>query len=126
MNIATTIRPAVYKKQSRARGHQVNERTSFENNAHIPITKRTLNTADPMIVPNPASLSSNVAKILVKSSGAEPPAAISVAPATSGEMLSFSAITSRAGTKKLITDDCQRYKDIHDTENCPYNIISRI
>ena len=64
-------------------------------------SKRTLNTADPTIVPKPTSLSLKVPIIDVKSSGAEPPAAMRVAPATSIERFMWSSfdISSRAGTK---------------------------
>ena len=48
--------------------------TSFEFTAHIPMTKRTLNTAEPTMVPNPTALPVKVPTNEVKSSGAEPPA----------------------------------------------------
>ena len=71
---------------------------SFEKTAHIPMTKRTLKTAEPTIVPKPTADCVNVPMSEVKSSGAEPPAAMKVAPATSGEMpftsmSSFNAVT---------------------------------
>ena len=53
------------------------------------------------MVPNPTSEYVNVPMSDVKSSGAEPPAAMNVAPATSGEMANFSTITSSDGTKNL-------------------------
>ena len=52
------------------------------------MTKR-LNTADPTIVPTPTSDSFVAAANEVKSSGAEDPAAIKVAPATSSERFNF-------------------------------------
>ena len=49
------------------------------------MTNKMLKTADPTIVPMPTSLfAMNTPIILVKSSGADPPAAMKVAPATSG------------------------------------------
>ncbi|TRY67508.1 hypothetical protein TCAL_16956 [Tigriopus californicus] len=54
-------------------------------NAHAAMTKRILNTADPTMVPIPTSLlAMNTPMMEVKSSGADPPAAMKVAPATSG------------------------------------------
>ena len=45
------------------------------------MTKRMLNTADPTMVPIPTSLKAmNTPMIEVNSSGADPPAAINVAP----------------------------------------------
>ena len=67
--------------QSRSKGHQVRYKTVFEKRAHIPMTKRMLNTADPTMVPIPTSLKAmNTPMIEVNSSGADPPAAINVAP----------------------------------------------
>ena len=70
--------------------------------AQQPITNKTLNTADPTTVPKPTSVGGLLKVPIkeVKSSGAEPPAAIKVAPAISGVRLSVSEKTSRAGTKK--------------------------
>ncbi len=57
---------------------------SFEKTAHIPMTKRTLKTAEPTMVPMPTSENeTKTPRTEVASSGAEPPAAIHVAPATS-------------------------------------------
>ena len=68
--------------------------------AHAPMTKSTLNTADPTIVPNSTSLFTTSSPMKdVTSSGADPPAAIRVAPATSLPMLNASVMTSSAGTK---------------------------
>ena len=67
--------------------------------AQTPMTKRMLKTADPTIVPKPRSDRLKVATKEVNSSGAEPPAAIRVAPAMSRDMCMSSAISSRAGTK---------------------------
>uniref|UniRef100_A0A182JFK3 Uncharacterized protein n=1 Tax=Anopheles atroparvus TaxID=41427 RepID=A0A182JFK3_ANOAO len=59
-----------------------------------------LKTAEPTIVPMPTSLNdTNTPMMLVNSSGALPPAAMNVAPATSSVMPSFSIITSSEGTK---------------------------
>ena len=56
-------------------------------NENSPITKRILNTADPTIVPIPTSLNAIKTPIIdVNNSGAEPPAAMNVAPATSSEI----------------------------------------
>ena len=52
------------------------------------------------MAPTPTSVSWATPIREVKSSGAELPAAMNVAPATSSESFSFSEITSRAGTKK--------------------------
>lgn len=54
----------------------------------------------PTIVPIPTSLSTLTAANEVKSSGAEEPAAMNVAPATSSDKSNFSEIASREGTKK--------------------------
>ena len=54
----------------------------------------------PTMAPTPTSVSWATPIREVKSSGAELPAAMNVAPATSSESFSFSEITSRAGTKK--------------------------
>ena len=63
---------------------------SFAAKAHAAITNRMLKTAEPTIVPIPTSLwAMNTPIILVKSSGADPPAAINVAPATSGLIPSY-------------------------------------
>ena len=78
--------------------------------AHMPITNRTLKTALPTIVPMPTSdwetktplkklkdpekiKSRKLPIIEVNNSGALPPAAIKVAPATSSVMSSLSIIT---------------------------------
>jgi len=64
------------------------------------MTNRTLKTADPTIVPKPTWDFIDVPIKDVASSGADPPAAIRVAPATSGVIPGyFSQILSRAGTK---------------------------
>ncbi len=56
-------------------------------NAQAAITNRMLKTAEPTMVPIPTSLlAMKTPMIDVKSSGAEPPAAMKVAPATSGLM----------------------------------------
>ena len=63
---------------------------SFAAKAHAAITNKMLKTAEPTIVPIPTSLwAINTPIMLVKSSGAEPPAAINVAPATSGLIPSY-------------------------------------
>lgn len=54
----------------------------------------------PTIVPTPTSLSTVTPAIEVNSSGAEDPAAIKVAPATSSDRSSLSLMTSNDGTKK--------------------------
>ncbi len=54
----------------------------------------------PTIVPTPTSVSWATPATDVKSSGAEEPAAIKVAPATSSDRWSFSDMISRDGTKK--------------------------
>ena len=64
------------------------------------ITKSTLNTAEPMIVPSPTSLCEMKTPTTdVESSGAEPPAAIHVAPATSSLRFCASQIASSAASK---------------------------
>ena len=65
------------------------------------MTKRTLKTADPIMVPKPISDSAKVPKSAENNSGADPPAAMRVAPATSMLRLScrLEDISSRAGTK---------------------------
>lgn len=52
------------------------------------------------MVPTPTSLSAVTPATDVNSSGAEDPAAMKVAPATSSERSSFSEIASSDGTKK--------------------------
>ena len=76
----------IYQQQSRKSGHHVKARTPFEKIAHIPITKRTLKTAEPTMVPKPTALEGTLKVPMndVASSGADPPAAMRVAPATSG------------------------------------------
>jgi len=65
-----------------------------------PITKSTLNTAEPTIVLEPTSLIAIVLPMSeVKNSGADPPAAIKVAPATSGLIDHFVTISSSAPVK---------------------------
>ena len=54
----------------------------------------------PTMVPIPTSLSTPTPATEVNSSGAEDPAAMKVAPATSSLKSSFSEIASREGTKK--------------------------
>ena len=62
-------------------------KASFAANAHAAITNKMLNTAEPTMVPIPTSLLAiNTPMTEVNNSGAEPPAAIKVAPATSGLM----------------------------------------
>ena len=74
-------------------------RVSLEKMAQQPITKRTLKTALPTTVPNPTSEPVNVPIADVASSGIEPPAAMNVAPATSGSTCRNSTSSSSAGTK---------------------------
>jgi hypothetical protein len=90
-----------YQVQSRASGHHVSSSTSREKMAHMPMTKSTLKTAEPMMVPKPTEplLAKKTPISDVNSSGADPPAAMSVAPATSSLMSNFSMMTSSAGTK---------------------------
>ena len=60
---------------------------SLAAKAHAAMTNKMLKTAEPTIVPIPTSLlATKTPMILVKSSGADPPAAMKVAPATSGVM----------------------------------------
>lgn len=54
----------------------------------------------PTIVPIPTSLSTVTPATEVNNSGAEEPAAMKVAPATSSERSNFSEIASKDGTKK--------------------------
>ena len=61
---------------------------------------RILNTADPTMVPTPTSVSNATPTTEVNSSGADDPAAMKVAPATSSERWSFSEMASSEGTKK--------------------------
>ena len=82
--------------ESLARGHHVNFRGSrpLLYMAHMPMTKRTLKTADPTIVLKPTAPSDKKVPMKeVANSGAEPPPAISVAPATSSSILNSSQIT---------------------------------
>ena len=52
------------------------------------------------MVPTPTSVCTATPATDVKSSGAEEPAAMKVAPATSSDRSSFSEMISREGTKK--------------------------
>lgn len=64
------------------------------------MTNIMLNTADPMTPLTPiSSLAKNTPIITVPSSGAELPAAINVAPATSGDNRNSSQIRSKLETK---------------------------
>ena len=66
------------------------------------MTKSTLKTADPTMVPKPMSdRDTNWPMNDVASSGADPPAAMNVAPATSSSISHFSTMQSSAGPKKL-------------------------
>jgi hypothetical protein len=74
---------------------------SGATNAQAAITKRTLNTAEPTMVPKPTSdLEMKTPRTDVASSGAEPPAAIHVAPATSSFRLIASQMRESAASKK--------------------------
>ena len=65
------------------------------------MTPKMLKTALPTMVPMPKSLLvTKVPMMLVNNSGAEEPAAIKVAPATSLDMCNVSQIFSNTGTKK--------------------------
>ena len=65
------------------------------------MTKRTLKTAEPTMVPKPTSdLERKTPMMEVMSSGAEPPAAIHVAPATSSFSPCISQIASSDASKK--------------------------
>ena len=69
------------------------------NAALIAMMTNMLNTAEPTMVPTPTSLSTDTPARDVKSSGADDPAAMNVAPATSSESLSAAEISSSTGTK---------------------------
>ena len=56
--------------------------------------------AHPTMVPTPTSLPTATPATEVNSSGADEPAAIKVAPATSSDRSSFSEMASKEGTKK--------------------------
>ena len=69
---------------------------TLANIAQQPITKRILNTADPTMVPIPTELlAMKTPKSEVNNSGADPPAAMKVAPATSSDRDNFSAVNQR-------------------------------
>ena len=71
--------------------------------AVIPMIMSTLKTAEPTMVPMPISLQVCVLSRDMseeKSSGAEDPAAMKVAPATSSDRCSLSEMTPRDPTKK--------------------------
>ena len=70
------------------------------NKPQMATIKSILNTADPTIVPRPMSLFVIKTPITeVNNSGAELPAAMKVAPATSECICNLSVICSREGTK---------------------------
>ena len=85
-------------RRSRGGGHHVKGRLR-EKNAHAPMTKRTLNTADPRWCRIHVGFGDEDAD----ERGEEfrrSPAAMNVAPATSSSMPYRSTSTSKAGTKK--------------------------
>ena len=73
-----------------------------------------LNTC-PTIVPTPTSVSWATPATDVNNSGADDPAAINVAPATSSDKLSFSEMISRDGTKKSSHNMARAAKKQSDT-----------
>mmetsp|Transcript_120571 Transcript_120571/g.240074 ORF Transcript_120571/g.240074 Transcript_120571/m.240074 type:complete len:101 (-) Transcript_120571:262-564(-) len=87
--------------QSRVKGYPVRRNCIGEARPQQPMTNSTLNTAEPTIAAMPTSdgVGESAPTTEVKNSGAEPPAAIKVAPATSADNPSFREITSRDGTK---------------------------
>ena len=111
-NKANTIKVIAQKVESLNKGHAVNCMGVVVIIAQNPTTKRTLNTADPTIVPNPTSLLKKVPTKLANNSGADPPAAINVAPATSSDNPKLFANTSKAGQKKssaIIANPMNKY-----------------
>ena len=70
------------------------------NIAVPPMMQQRLKTAEPTMVPMPTSFfTANTPMSDVNSSGADEPAAMKVAPATSGDRLSCSEISSSEATK---------------------------
>ena len=68
--------------------------------AQTPMMTQILKTAEPTIVPTPCSPgSTKMVMSAVKSSGADEPAAMNVAPATSSERLSAAEICSSDSQK---------------------------
>ena len=77
--------------------HGINLLTNTTQNSRINHNRAP---AYPTMVPTPTSVSTATPATLVKSSGADEPAAMNVAPATSSDSCSFSEISSSDGTKK--------------------------
>ena len=77
--------------------------------AQAAMTKRTLKTAEPTMVPMPTSLTAmNTPMMEVNSSGAEPPAAINVAPATSGlekDVQALKGLKQSKGVDQILHDN---------------------
>lgn len=91
---------AVYTAQSRASGNHQMRSSSPAHSAVTPTMTMMLNTALPTIVPSPSVPPvTRMVTTAVNSSGADEPAAMKVAPATSSESDSASLIASRDSQK---------------------------
>lgn len=81
-------------------GYELHPLTSLTSIPHKPIIHNMLKTADPTIVPIPTSPCAIKTPIMdINNSGAELPAAMKVAPATSSLSFNFSHIFSKEATK---------------------------
>ena len=78
----------------------------------------------PTIVPIPTSLSTVTPATEVNNSGAEEPAAMKVAPATSSERSNFSEIASKDGTKKSSQTIASAVKIIYIKRGSHYNLYA--
>ncbi len=76
-----------------------NSRDTYRSSVALTF-KEQKDKAYPTIVPMPTSVSTATPATEMKSSGADDPAAIKVAPATSSDRSNFSEMASRDGTKK--------------------------
>ena len=86
--------------QSRVMGRQSMASATGVRSADPPMMQQRLKTAEPTMVPTPTSFLTAKTPINdVKSSGADEPAAMKVAPATSGERERSSESCSSEATK---------------------------
>ena len=90
----------LYAKASLHRGFQSRYRVFPASTADMATMINMLNIALPTMVPTPTSLFTPTPATDVNSSGAEEPAAMNVALATSSDRSNLSEMASKEGTKK--------------------------
>ena len=104
---------AAYTVESRMSGYHHSCSTCPAHSEVIPTITQMLKTAEPTIVPTPCSPGArNTVMIDVKSSGAEEPAAMKVAPATSSESESADEIRS-SDSQKYSSHTIARPKNVY-------------